>query len=123
MFKKLLKINFFVLLASLLSFFFLPLLKGVGVLLGVSISAFSITVSSWFLEVFWDKGWNVFNKVFFLSTFLRFIFSLTALGILLGTTKIDEIYFTVSFIISYLCYSITEMIFFYKILQKKSTKE
>ncbi len=122
MLKKLIKLDLFLLLILAILFFVLPILKWAGLVLGVGLSAISIHVSAWILEAFWDKEWNQFNKVFFLSLVGRFFIVVLLLGILLGTTKIDEIYFTVSFIISYLCYSITEMIFFTKILEKKSSK-
>ncbi|MBO6524562.1 MAG: hypothetical protein JJ971_12095 [Balneolaceae bacterium] len=121
MLKKLFKLDLFLLPVLAALFFALPFFQWIGLGSGVLLSAVSIHVSAWVLEAFWEREWNVFNKVFFFSLIGRFFIVVTVLGILLATTKIDEIYFTVSFIISYLCYSITEMIFFTKILEKKSS--
>ncbi len=121
MLKKLITLDLLLLPALVVLFFLLSFLQWVGVLSGILLSAVSIHVSAWVLEVFWEREWDVFNKVFFFSLVGRFLTVVAVLGILLATTKIDEIYFTVSFIISYLCYSITEMIFFTKILEKKSS--
>ncbi len=93
-----------------------------GLISGFLLSLLSVLVSSWIIERFWEAEFNQFNKIFFFSLFIRFIVVVGVLALLLGVTKIDEIYFTVSFIISYLCHSITEMIFFNKILQKQSSK-
>lgn len=122
MLKKLVKTNLGILFLLIGSFFLLPAYKASGLIIGVSLSAVSILVSAWILETFWDREWGQFNKIFFFSLVGRFFSVLIIIAILLGATKIDEIYFTVSFIISYLCNSITEMIFFNKILDKKSSQ-
>tara|TARA_R110000868_G_scaffold37111_4_gene131322 strand:- start:5264 stop:5635 length:372 start_codon:yes stop_codon:yes gene_type:complete len=123
MLKKLVKVNLLILFFLLSTFFFLPIYKATGLFLGALLSTSSILVSAWILDTFWDSEWNQFNKIFFFSLIGRFITVLIIIGILLGVTKIDEIYFTVSFIISYLYNSITEMILFNKILDKKSSKQ
>lgn len=123
MLKKLFKLDLFLALILVIFYFTIPLPQWVGLISGVLLSAVSIHVSAWVLEAFWDAEWNQFNKIFFFSLIGRFFIVVLILGILLGATKIDEIYFTVSFIISYLCYSITEMIFFNKILEKKSSQK
>ncbi len=121
MLKKLIKLDLFLLPVLGILFFLFPLLQWVSLISGILLSGVSIHVSAWVLEAFWDREWDIFNKVFFFSLIGRFFLVVTVLGILLAMTKIDEIYFTVSFIISYLSYSITEMIFFTKILEKKSS--
>lgn len=119
--KKLLKINVLILTILLSGFFFLTVNQAVGLITGFLLSLGSVLVSSWIIESFWEAEFNQFNKIFFFSLFIRFFVVVGVLALLLGVTKIDEIYFTVSFIISYLCHSITEMIFFNKILQKQSS--
>ena len=121
--RKLLLINVFVLPIPFLGLFFLEPGKVWSVFFGVLISAGSIQLSAWVIERFWESEWNRFNKIFFFSMFIRFFLVVGLLAILLGAAKIDEIFFTVSFIFSYLCYSITEMIFFNQILQKKSSRQ
>ena len=120
---KLLKASLFILPLIILSFLILDVNQSAGVLAGVTLSLGSILVSAWVIDSFFRREWSSFSKAFFLSIIGRFIFVLILFAILLGATKIDEIYFTVSFIISYLCYSMTEMIFFNKILVEKSNKK
>ncbi len=120
---KLLKASLFILPFILLSFLVLDVDQSIGILSGIALSLGSILVSAWVIDTFFESEWSVFSKAFFLSIIGRFIFVLIVFAILLGATKIDEIYFTVSFIISYLCYSMTEMIFFNKILVEKSSKK
>lgn len=104
----------------LLSFFFFlgGTSIGVAVLSGVFLSSIFIASSAWVLDNFGNAETGLFVKVFFFSTAIRFILILMLFAVLIGVTKINEIYFTVSFIISYLCQSVTEMIFINKILQK-----
>lgn len=97
--------------------------EGLAVVCGTLLSGIFIVSSAWILEFFKHAESRLFLKVFFISMGLRFMLVLVLFGILLGVTKIDEIYFTVSFIISYLCQSVTEMIFLNKILQKSDTRK
>ena len=120
MIKKLVKFNVAPLILALISFLFLPTDPAVAVISGFLLSIIFVFSSAWILDNFWNADSEVFVKVFLFSMVIRFILVLAALGILLGVTKIDEIYFTVSFIISYLYQSITEMIFFNQLLQNKS---
>ncbi|MBD3616018.1 MAG: hypothetical protein HUJ22_05545 [Gracilimonas sp.] len=100
-------------------FFLLGEQVGVAVLAGVMLSSIFVSSSAWIFDAFKNAENSLFIKVFFFSTGIRFLLVLALFGILLGVTKIDEFYFTVSFIISYLCQSVTEMIFINKILQKE----
>ncbi|MEP1306795.1 MAG: hypothetical protein ABJK11_10470 [Balneola sp.] len=120
MIKKLIKFNVVPLILALILFLFLPTDPAVAVLCGFLLSVIFVFSSTWVMDNFWNADSKLFVKVFFFSMVIRFILVLAALGILLGMTKIDEIYFTVSFIISYLYQSITEMIFFNQLLQNKS---
>lgn len=96
--------------------------KGVAVLSGTLLSAIFVISSAWILDTFSSTDNRMFVQVFFFSTAIRFVLVLILFGILIGVTKINEIYFTVSFIISYLYNSVTEMIFINKILHKSSKK-
>lgn len=115
-----LKFSALLMLASL-SFFMMGVQQGVAVLSGVMLSAIFVSSSAWIFDAFKNVENGLFVKIFIFSTAIRFLLILALFGILLGVTKIDEIYFTVSFIISYLCQSVTEMIFINKILQKSSS--
>jgi hypothetical protein len=102
-----------------ISFFSLGEQEGVAVLSGVMLSAIFVSSSAWIFDSFKNAENRLFTKIFFFSTAVRFLLVLVFFGLLIGVTKIDEFYFTVSFIISYLCQSVTEMIFINKILQKE----
>ena len=102
-------------------FFFVGEQEGIAVLTGVMLSCVFVISSAWVFDTFRETKTSTFIKIFFFSTAIRFLLVLILFGILLGVTKIDEIYFTVSFIISYLCQSVTEMIFINKILQKSGS--
>jgi len=119
MIKKITKSNIVPLILALILFLFLPTDPAVAVISGFLLSAIFVFSSIWVLENFWNIDSGMFVKVFFFSMAIRFLLVLVALGILLGMTKIDEIYFTVSFIISYLYQSVMEMIFINQILLKK----
>ncbi|MDR9417422.1 hypothetical protein [Gracilimonas sp.] len=100
-------------------FFVIGEREGVAVVSGVMLSSIFVSSSAWIFDAFRNVENKLFIKVFFFSTVVRFLLVLILFGILVGVTKINEIYFTVSFIISYLCQSVTEMIFINKILQKE----
>ena len=107
-----------ILLVLSLGFFFIGEEEGIAVVTGVMLSCIFVISSAWVFDTFREVKTSLFIKIFFISTAIRFLLVLILFGILLGATKIDEIYFTVSFIISYLCQSVTEMILINKILQK-----
>jgi hypothetical protein len=107
-----------ILLILALGFFAVGEKQGVAVVAGVMLSCIFVVSSGWIFDRYFGARNKVFLKIFFISTAVRFILVILLFGILLGVTKIDEMYFTVSFIISYLCQSVTEMIFINKILQK-----
>lgn len=121
MIKKLAKFNIAPLILALISLLFLPLDPAVAIISGFLLSIIFVFSSAWVLDNFWNADSRLFTKVFLFSMVIRFLLVLAALGILLGMTKIDEIYFTVSFIISYLYQTIMEMIFFNQLLQIKSS--
>ena len=103
------------------TFFLADAAKGVAVAAGVMLSSVFVVSSGWILEKFENTEGSLFIKVYVFSIAIRFLIVLTLFIILLATTKIDEIYFSVSFIISYLCQSVTEMILINKFLQKSGS--
>lgn len=107
------------LMLASLGFFFVGEQEGVAVLSGVMLSAIFVSSSAWIFDTFKNVENRQFMQIFFFSVVVRFLLVLALFGILVGVTKIDEFYFTVSFIISYLCQSVMEMIFLNKILQKE----
>ncbi len=120
MIKRLFKYQILVLIFLLVLSLFLYDYKTWAIFFGYTLSLLFVLSSIIIIHNFWDSKETVFFKVFLYSLPIRFFVVLTTFAILLKTTKIDEIYFTVSFIISYLCHSITEMIFIHKILKKGS---
>ncbi|SMO32058.1 hypothetical protein [Gracilimonas mengyeensis] len=113
--KRTLKMSVLLLVLST-TFFLIGEQQGVAVVSGVLLSCIFVVSSAWVFDFFSGLDNKKFMKIFFLSTALRFVLVLILFGIFIGLTKIDEIYFTVSFIISYLCQSVTEVIFINKIL-------
>ena len=63
-----------------------------------------------------------FVRIFGISLAVRFLLVLAALVIGLKTINNHQIFFTVSFIISYICHSVIEIIFLNKILQTDTEK-
>ena len=122
MIKSFIKTQFF--LIPIVGVFFITAnsIIGTSVILGYLISTVFVLVSVWIIDRFWDVKDQSFIKVFFISMPIRFIVVIGLLVFVISSGKIDEIYFTVSFIISYLCQSITELIFLNKILLPRSTK-
>lgn len=60
---------------------------------------------------------SAFNKRFFISLGVRFVLVLAAFAVMVKTLKIHQIYFTVSFVISYICHSVIEIILINKLLE------
>lgn len=121
MISRLLKSQLIVLPVFLALIFLVDKTEIFAVLIGYILSLLFVISSTVIVERFWDSDEPTFFKAFILSIPLRFFFVLTVFAILLLVTKIDEIYFTVSFIISYLYHSITETIFINNILKKGSS--
>lgn len=122
MIKRLFKYQILVLNLLLAFSLFLDNYKTWAVFFGYILSLLFVLSSSITLHKFWNSKDTEFFQAFLFSIPMRLFIALTTFAILLKTTKIDEIYFTVSFIISYLCQSITETIFIHKILKKGSNQ-
>lgn len=58
-----------------------------------------------------------FTRIFGGSLVIRFVLVIAALIFMLKVLNNHQIFFTVSFIISYICHSVTEIIFLNKILE------
>lgn len=63
-----------------------------------------------------------FVKIFGISLAVRFIAVIGAILYILKTKNSHQIFFTISFIISYICHSVTEIIFLNKILETDTKK-
>ncbi|SMO42943.1 hypothetical protein SAMN06265218_102259 [Fodinibius sediminis] len=76
-------------------------------------------VASNFLSLrnFKKQTHKIFYRRFLIVLAVRFVFVLLALVLILRMIKFHQIYFTVSFIISYILHSIIEIILINKILQ------
>lgn len=107
----------------IISFFFVEKFEMLAIFSGFIVSSAFVFSSGWVIRKFWDGDSALFTKVFFFAMAIRFLLIILVMGILLGITKIDEIYFTVSLIISYLYHSVTEMIFVNQKLLKKSSQK
>ncbi len=122
MIKHLLKINTYILVGIVLLFIFLPLEASVSVLAGFGLGFIFVLTSAWVHSKFLHLEEERFTKFFYRSILIRFFFIVIFLIIILSLSKIDELYFTVSFIISYLYNSVAEMILFNQTLTNKSKK-
>lgn len=103
--------------------FFVQFSDKIAIFAGFFVSLAFVFSSAWVINKFWDGDSALFIKVFFFSMAIRFLLLVVVTLILLGITKIDEIYFTVSLIFSYLYHSVTEMIFVNQKLLKKSSQK
>ena len=121
MIKRLLKSQAFLFPILVALIFIVETNQFVATLIGFFLSLFFVISSTIIVNKFWNSDEPTFFKAFILSIPLRFFIVLTTFAVLLLVTKIDEIFFTVSFIISYLYHSITETIFINKILKKGSS--
>lgn len=83
----------------------------IALLTAVALSTILILPPNKLLKVFIDKYPEHFNTAFYVLTAVRLLMAASLMIYLLGWTKISEIHFTVSFIISYLYQSVTETIF------------
>lgn len=103
-------------------FFLMGPEAGIAAVAGTLLSALFILSSAWVVDTFSSASDADFIHVFFLALIVRFLVVLSLFTILLVAVKINEILFTVSFIISYLYNSVTETIFINKFLHKSSKK-
>jgi len=69
-----------------------------------------------------DKYFRAENKLFFRAVFggmaIRMVVTLLLMALFLGLTEIQKFSFTVSLVISYILYSVVEMIYIYKNLEE-----
>jgi len=121
MINRLLKTQAFVLPVFVVLFFVIEKFELFAVATGFLLSFLFVISSTLIINKFWKREEPTFLKAFIFSIPIRFFIVLSVFIILLVITKIDEIYFTVSFIISYLYHSITETIFINNILDKGSS--
>ena len=106
--------------ALLLIIFCSLLIQGLPIIVALSAYLLSfLFVASNFLVIQRLRGADnaKFYWQFFLSLGLRFLLVLVALVVILKAIKIHQIYFTVSFIISYIFHSVIEIILINKILE------
>lgn len=123
MIKKIIISNIIFGLILISLFLFVQLEIVVALISGFLLSVVFVYSNLLFLIKFWGLDNQNFINIFFLSMGLRFIIVIILFGILIGIGKFDEIYFTVSFIISYLCHSLTEIIFINNILLSRTAKK
>lgn len=82
------------------------------------ILSFIFVASNFFgIQNFRKETHKIFYRRFLIVLAVRFAFVLVMLMLILRVTKFHQIYFTVSFIISYILHSVIEIILINKILQ------
>ncbi len=91
----------------------------IALISGYSLSLIFVASNTFYVKKFWKSEKSDFFSAFFLSILIRFILVILGFVIFIQVIKIDEIYFTVSFIICYLFQSISETISINKFLGKR----
>ncbi|HCD51151.1 MAG TPA: hypothetical protein DEQ34_01790 [Balneolaceae bacterium] len=105
--------------ALLITFFFASdRLIAIGA--GYLISTLFVFAAVFVVERFWNVNDEQFLQIYFFAMAIRFLIVLISFAVLVFLLKFDEIYFTVSFIISYLYQSVIEIILFQKSLHNRS---
>jgi len=104
----------------LLALIFLPEQKAAGWLAGYSLGFFTIFLHYMGAKAFSSLSDSSFFGIYFLSIGLRFLLVLALFILIIIFGKIDQISFTVSFIISYIFHSVIEIILINKKLTNRT---
>jgi hypothetical protein len=116
------KTGFLGLLPVLVMLFFLTAEAATAVLAGYCLS-FLFVGSNWIvIRRLYSGESPQFYRRYLRLLLIRFASIIGLLMLILGVTKIDQIFFTVSFIISYIFHSVIEIIFIQKILENENRK-
>jgi hypothetical protein len=89
----------------------------IAVVTGYLLSFLFVGSNFWVIQKIKKTDVSKFYWQFFISLGIRFTLVIVVLIMILRTTEIHEIYFTVSFIISYILHSVIEIISINKILE------
>lgn len=116
-FRKLHIASFIILLLLLPLYLVIPWPPFKAVAFGYLLGVFYVLSNFWVLRRIDHLDQKKFMKLFFVSLAVRFLLVLSAFVGVLLVIKIDQILFTVSFIISYILHSIAEVIFINKTLE------
>ncbi len=107
-------------LLFLLTLVFLPEQKTAGWLVGYGLGLITILLHFIAAKAFSGLSDNNFFGIYFLSIGLRFLLVLALFILIIIFGKIDQISFTVSFIISYIFHSVIEIILINKKLTNRT---
>jgi len=88
--------------------------------IGQILAYLNIISGFWVLNRYFKAENKLFFKAVFGGMFLRMLITLFIFAAILATTKIHKFSFTVSLVISYILYSVIEMIYIYKNLEINS---
>lgn len=92
-----------------------------GILIGYFLGLLAVTLQFITSTVILNAQGNSFFVFLFSTLFIRFLLVLSIFVLILLTTKIDSLGFTVSFIISYIYHSVIEIILINKKLTNRSS--
>lgn len=92
-----------------------------GILIGYFLGLLAVTLQFITSAVILNAQGNSFFVFLFSTLFIRFLLVLSIFVLILLTTKIDSLGFTVSFIISYIYHSVIEIILINKKLTNRSS--
>ena len=92
----------------------------IAVIAGNILSYVNIIAGYLLLKKFFYADKSLFFRAFFGGMIIRMLITLLLFVIIIGYTKINKISFTVSLVISYILYSVIEMVFINKNLEAKT---
>lgn len=109
--------SFLILTGTILCSYLLDFSRIGEMILAYFLSFIFVASNYWVVLNFRKQTHKVFYRRFLIILAVRFIFVLGTLILVMKLTKLHEIYFTVSFIISYILHSVIEIILINEILQ------
>ncbi len=102
-----------------LSIIVIPYTSTLGLLTGYLLSFLFVASNFLLIRKIDLENHKKFLTLFIVSITVRFVLVLVGFALVLTYVKIDQILFTVSFIISYILHSVIEIIFINKILENR----
>lgn len=107
--------------ASLILSLAVPSIDVVGWISGYLLGLLAMVVHLVMYLLFRDADWKKFLAYYYLVFFLRLLLILALFFLVLAVTNIEQISFTLSFIISYILHSVIDIILIHKTSTKRPT--
>ncbi|MEX0890046.1 MAG: hypothetical protein WDZ33_00780 [Balneolaceae bacterium] len=107
--------------ASLILSLAVPSIDVVGWISGYLLGLLAIAVHLVMYQLFKDADWKQFLAYYYLVFFLRLLLILSLFFLVLAVTNIEQVSFTLSFIISYILHSVIDIILIHKTSTNRPT--